>query len=176
MNQSIIPFTNTVMIKKILLAVAFILPALSLSAQKFGVVNTQEVMESLPAFTEMKAKLDASSKTYEDEFAKLQQEMEKKYTEFQQMGQDTPDTIKERRMQELQELDQKIQQFRVTAQQDLQRQQVALMQPIQENVMKAIQTVGQAGNFTFIFDSEAGLYTGTDVVNVTADVKKTLAK
>lgn len=162
------------MIKKLLLAVAIALPAMSLSAQKFGTVDVQEIMESLPEVTEMKSKIEASSKTYEDEFGKLQQEMEKKYTEFQQLPEGTLDSIKERRMQELQELDQKIQQFRATAQQDLQRQQAQLMQPIQEKIMKAIQTVGAAGSYTFIFDSEQSYYAGSDVVNVTNEVKTTL--
>ena len=162
------------MIKKLLLAVAIALPAMSLSAQKFGTVNVQEIMESLPEVTEMKAKIEASSKTYEEEFGKLQQEMEKKYTEFQQLPEGTLESIKERRMQELQELDQTIQQFRATAQQDLQRQQAQLMQPIQEKIMKAIQTVGAAGSYTFIFDAEQSYYAGSDVINVTPDVKTTL--
>ncbi|MBD5185858.1 MAG: OmpH family outer membrane protein [Bacteroidales bacterium] len=162
------------MIKKILLAVALILPAMSMSAQKFGTVNVDEIMEALPAYAEMKTKIEASSKTYEDEFAKLQQEMEKKYTEFQQMEQTTPEAIKERRMQELQELDQKIQQFRATAQQDLQRQQMQLMQPIQESIMKAIQTVGASGNYTFIFDASQSYYAGPTVENVTPQVKSAL--
>lgn len=159
------------MIKKILLAVAFILPALSMSAQKFGTVNVQEVMESMPEYAKMRTDIEAASKTYEAEFANLQQEMEKKYTDFQSMAADTPDAIKERRMQELQELDQKIQQFRATAQQDLQKKQMSAMQPIQEKVMKAIQTVGTQGSYTFIFDSEQPYFSGATVVNVTAEVK-----
>lgn len=161
------------MIKKLLLAVMIALP-LAVSAQKFGVVNGQEVMEAMPAFQEMKTKLEASSKTYEDEFAKLQSEMEKKYTEFQNMDKATPDGIKERRMQELQELDQKIQQFRATAQQDLQRQQAQLMQPIQDSLLKAIQTVGTDGGYVFIFDANEPLFTGATVENVTAKVKAAL--
>ena len=77
------------MIKKLLLAIALLLPV-SAFAQKFGVVNADEVMQSLPAFTEMKTKLEAASKTYEDEFGKLQAEFEKKYTELQGMDDKTP--------------------------------------------------------------------------------------
>lgn len=162
------------MIKKILLAVAIALPALSLSAQKFGKVDFAAVMETLPDTQEMKTKLDASSKTYEDEFAKLQAEMEKKYTEFQQLPEGTLDSIKERRMQELQELDQKIQQFRITAQQDLQRQQQQLMQPIMDKILKAIQTIGTTGNYTFIFGTDQFYYAGSEAVDVTPEVKAQL--
>ncbi|MCF0219283.1 MAG: OmpH family outer membrane protein [Muribaculaceae bacterium] len=163
------------MLKKFLIAALVALPMVA-SAQSFGVVRTQEILEAMPAFQEMKTKIEASSKTYEDEFNKLQQEFEKKYTEFQTLQSDstTPDTIKERRMQELQELDNKIQQFRNTAQQDLQRQQMTLLQPIQEKVMQAIQTVGQEGNYTFVFENTAPLYTGKSVVDVTDAVRKAL--
>ena len=97
-----------------------------------------------------------------------------KYTEFQSLEETTPSTIKDRRLQEMQELDQKIQQFRQTASEDLQRQQQQLMAPIQQKVMTAIQTVGQEGNFTFIFENVVPVYVGTDVTDVTPLVKAKL--
>ena len=69
--------------------------------------------------------------------------MEKKFGEYQALAADTPESIKERRMQEIQELDQKMQQFRATVSQDLSRQQETLMAPIQEKVRQAINTVGK---------------------------------
>lgn len=161
------------MIKRILLAIMIAFP-MSLFAQKFGTINGQQVMESIPEFQEMKTKLEASSKQYEDEFGKLQAEFEKKFTELQQQAEDTPEAIKERRMKEVQELDQKIQQFRATAQQDLQRQQAQFLQPIQEKLLKAIQTVGAEGGYTFIFDVNEPLYVGTTVEDVTLKVKTVL--
>lgn len=163
------------MIKKLFLALMLLMP-MSVFAQKFGVIKAQEVMESMPEFTDMKTKIEAASKTYEDEFAKLQAEAQKKAEELQTLDKDTstPDAIKERRFQELQELGQKIDQFRQTAQQDLQRQQAQLIQPIQEKVMKAIQTVGTEGGYTLIFDSMEPLFTGATVEDVTAKVKTAL--
>lgn len=163
------------MIKKLILALAVViaLPFVA-NAQKFGVVNADEIINGLPEFTKMQDQLAEASKRYEDEFKKLQEEMDKKYTEFQALAQDTPDSIKERRMAELQELDQKMQQFRNTAQQDLQRQQQALIAPIEQKLMEAISAVGKEGGFTFIFQDGMAAYTGTDVINVTADVKAKL--
>ena len=77
-------------------------------------------------------------------------------------------------MQEMQELDAKIQQFRETATQDLQRQQQQLMAPIQENVIKAIQTVGAEGGYTFVFETMVPVYVGTDVTDITPLVKTRL--
>ncbi len=161
------------MIKKLLLAIMIALP-MSVFAQKFGVVNTNQLMESLPEIKTINEQMEAATKKYEDEFAKLQEEFNKKYQEFQALEESTPQTIKERRMQEMQELDSKIQKFRETAMQDLQRQQQQLMAPVQENVVKAIQSVGAEGGFTFIFENMMPVYVGTDVTDVTPLVKTRL--
>lgn len=161
------------MFKKLIVALLIALP-FTMSAQKFGVVDAQSVIEALPGFADMKSKLETASKSYEEDLARMQKEMETKYTEFQQMAKDTPEQIMERRMQELQELDQKINQFRSQAAQDLQRQQVQLLQPLQEQVINAIKTVGQEGAFTFIFENTMPLYTGTSAEDVTPQVRKLL--
>ena len=120
------------MIKKLLVAIMIALPmCVAAQAPKFGIVNVNNVFEAMPDKTTAQTTLETASKTYEDEFKKLTDELEKKYTEFQGLAADTPETIKQRRIQEIQEFEQKIQQFRATAQQELQRQQEQLMAPIQ---------------------------------------------
>ena len=161
------------MIKKLLLAIMIALP-MSVFAQKFAVINTQQLMESMPELKTVNEQLEAANKKYQDEFTKLQEEFQKKYEEFQALEESTPQTIKERRMQEMQELENKIQQFRETAVQDIQRQQQQLMAPIQEKVVKAIQAVGAEGNYTFVFENVMPLYTGTDVTDITDTVKSRL--
>lgn len=77
------------MIKKILLAVAVALPMFAAAqAPKFGVINTQSVMEALPDSKQVEEQILAASKKYEDEFAKLQEEMNKAVQEFQGLGAD----------------------------------------------------------------------------------------
>ncbi len=163
------------MLKKTLIAILIALP-LSALAQKFGVVDVQAVFSLMPETTAAQAQFTEASKKYEDEFAKLNEEMEKKVAEFQTLQKDTttPETIKERRLQEMQELDQKIQQFRNTVTMDLQRQQEQLMAPIQQKIQDAIKAVGQEGNYTFIFENTMPLYTGVAVEDVTPALKAKL--
>lgn len=163
------------MIKKLIfvLAVAIALPV-AVNAQKFGIVNADEIVNILPEFKAMQDQIAEASKRYEDEFKKLTEEFDKKYTEFQALPQDTPDSIKERRLAELQELDGKMQQFRNTAQQDLQRQQQTLLAPIEQKIVDAINAVGSEGGYTFIFQEGMASYVGKDVINVTEEVKAKL--
>lgn len=165
------------MIKKLILAVLVALP-FSAFAQKFGVVDLDNVFQAMPETATAQTQLTDASKKYEDEFQKLREEVDKLFAEYQNLQKDpaTPDAIKERRLNELQERDQKVQQFRNTATQDLARLQEQLMLPIQQKLGEAVKAVGQEGNFTFIFPNEQGflLYTGTDVTDVTALVKTKL--
>lgn len=163
------------MMKKILLAIFVALPMLAVAqAPKFGVVNTQSIIEAMPDFKTAQEQITASSKRYEDEFQKLREEAEKKYSEYQNLAADTPESIKERRIQEIQELDQKMQQFHSTATQDLQRQQEAAIAPIQEKVRQAVDAVGKENSMTFIFENVIPSYTGADVTDVTPLVKTRL--
>lgn len=165
------------MLKKLLLVVALALPV-SLFAQKFGTVNSEEILRAMPETTAAQQQLDEATKKYEAEFQKLTDELNKLYTDFQGIQNDanTPETIKERRMQEIQERGQKVEQFRQQATQDLQRQNEQLMAPIAQKINEAIKSVGQEGSFTFIFPGEPSLilYQGTDVIDVTPLVKTKL--
>lgn len=162
------------MFKRIILAIAIILP-MSAFAQKFGVVDLESVFQAMPEATAMQTQLTESSKKYEDEFQKLRGELDKLYAEFQTLAndKDTPDSIKERRMQEIQEREQNANQFRTTAQQDLTRLQEQLIAPIQQKIQEAVKAVGVEGDYTFIFPNEQSLllYQGSTVVDVTSAVK-----
>lgn len=165
------------MIKKILLALVMALPFCAWAqAPKFGVVDVQSVMQDMPELKDVEAKIAEASKTYETEFAKIQEEIQKKYTELQNLDQDPTalQAIKERRMSEMQELTQKGEQFAQTAQQDLQRQHAQLMQPIQEKVVNAIKAVGTEGGYTMIFPEGSTLFNAASVVDVTGAVRTKL--
>ena len=165
------------MIKQILLALVVALPMCAWAqAPKFGIVDVESIIPKMTEFVEAQNKLSEASKTYETEYAKINEELQKLYTELQELDKDpnTLQSIKERRMQDIQDRDKKAQQFAQTAQQDLQRQQAQLMQPIQEKVMNAIKSVGTENGFTMIFPEAVPAYISADVQDVTALVKTKL--
>lgn len=167
------------MIKKLLLAVLLAAP-MCLSAQtlKFGTVNTQEIFNVMPEKATAEATLRETAAKYDAEGKKLQDAFTALQAEYQKMEEDatTPKAIKDRRMQELQESYQKIQNFQQTANQDLQRQQEILLAPIMEKLQNAIKAVGAEGSFTFIYDlsAPAVIYTGEGAQDVTPLVKAKL--
>ena len=75
------------MFKKIVLAILVALP-LSTFAQKFGVVDLEAVFTAMPESTAMQTQLTDTSKKYEEEFQKLQEEVNKLYADYQAIQND----------------------------------------------------------------------------------------
>lgn len=163
------------MIRRILIMALVAIPAMAM-AQRFGVIDTEALIASLPEVEEVKSQLDAYSEKYEADFNSLKADMNKKYAELQALGAGTPDEIRKRRVQELQELDQKINQFRQTAAVDLENHEQTLMTPIRNRVSEALRRVGQEGDYVIIFETTTPAYVRGDVVDVTAQVLETLQK
>ncbi|MBQ0114652.1 MAG: OmpH family outer membrane protein [Bacteroidales bacterium] len=164
------------MFKKLLLAVLVAAP-LCMNAQKFGVINTLEIFNVMPEKATAESTLKTAAEKYETELKNLQNAFQKKAQEYETSDKDdTPQAIKDRHMQELQEEYQKIQNFNQTASQDLQKQQDQLLAPIQTKLQNAIQAVGAEGGYTFIYDlsTPSIIYHGTGAEDLTAKVKAKL--
>ncbi len=167
------------MIKKFLFAVVC-LCSLNFVAQaqtfKFGTVNSQELFMLMPEKTEAENKLQEINKKYEDEFVKIQEEFTRKYKEYMALGDTVPETIRTRRMQEVQDSQNRIESFREMATADIQKQQEALFAPVQQKLMEAIKAVGAEGKYTYIFDMAYPIviYQGVGSEDVTPLVKAKL--
>ncbi|MBP1665545.1 MAG: hypothetical protein H6Q23_405, partial [Bacteroidetes bacterium] len=66
------------------------------------------------------------------------------------------DIVKQTKEQELIDLNRRIQEFQVNAQEQLQNKQVELFQPIYNKVDKAIKDVGKENGFLYVFDIAKG--------------------
>ncbi|MCM1293550.1 MAG: OmpH family outer membrane protein [Bacteroides sp.] len=154
------------MLKKTILLFLIMFPAIAM-ADKFGVIDTDRLLQSLPEVKAVELQLQNFSEQYEEDFNALKRDMNRKYTELQRLPQGTMDEIVKRRVQEIQELDQKINQFRQTADTDLRNHETALMAPIRERIAEAIRQVGDEGGFVMIFEDTSPVYVRGDVVDVT---------
>ena len=160
--------------KKLIIAMLLALPMLA-SAQKFGHVNSQELFAQMPEVEQVRLKMDTINSQYENQLASMNEEIQKKYQDYQAQEATMADAIKQIRQQELQEMQQRIQLFYQTAEQDIQKKkQQELLAPVHEKMTKAIKAVGDREGFTYIFDSAAMVHIGADAQDVTPAVKKEL--
>ena len=156
--------------KKLVLMLMLLAP-MTMMAQKFGKVNTQTIMQALPDVAKANGEFEALQKQKDNELKAMQDELNRKLDEYQK-GQSTMNaTAKQQKETELQGLNQKIQQAYQDGQQELQKKSNELMQPIVAKVRAAIDAVGKAGNYTYIFEEGAAIYTGSNVVDVTKEVQ-----
>jgi len=144
------------MTKKLLIALLCLLP-LSLFAQdlKFGYVNRAEIFQSMPETAVATKKIDELAKNYETELLKMQQEYQKKGSDFVATRDSLPESIRVRRMTEIQDLEQRLQSFYTDSQKDIQKQQQELVIPINEKLTNAVKAVGQDNGFVYVFDISA---------------------
>ena len=142
------------MLKKIALFLMLILP-MSVFAQKFGHIKTQEILTVMPEYTKAQADIEVMRKQYEDDMKRVEDEFQKKFTAFQQEQANLPKNILERRQKELQELSERGMQMQQDAQQELQQSWMQMLEPIAKKIDDAIKAVGQEGGYVFIFDLNA---------------------
>ena len=161
--------------KKLIIFLLMMLP-LGVFAQesKIAIVNTQEVIQAMPEFATMQKQMADMEAKYKNEMQVMQDEYNKKYSDFVAQQDSLTENIKMRRMQELQDMEQRTQNFIQISQQDFQKKQGELFTPIQQKLHEAIQKVGEEKGYTYIIDPAALLYTGTNAVDATPFVRTKL--
>ena len=142
------------MLKKIALLLMLILP-MSVFAQKFGHIKTQEILTAMPEYTKAQTDIQTMQQQYDDEMKRLGEELNKKFAAYQQEQANLPKNIQERRQKELQELNERGMQMQQDAQQQLQQSWMQMLEPIAKKIDDAIKAVGQEGGSVYIFDLNA---------------------
>lgn len=142
------------MLKKIAFILLLIAP-MSLFAQKFGHIKSQEILTAMPEYTKAQTDIQTMQQQYENEMKVAQEDFQKKFTAFQQEQANLPKNILERRQNELQQLSERAMQMQQDAQQDLQRSWMEMLEPIAKKIDDAIKAVGQEGGYVYIFDLNA---------------------
>ena len=164
--------------KRILMIALALMPLMLMAQSKIAVVNSQELFNLLPEKATAEAQLKALSDKYHAEYELLRGEFDKKYADYQTVAADAsmPETIKERRVQELQESDKKMRDFERKAADDIAARRAALTRPITDKLQAAIRTAGQQGSFDLVLDTAVTpvAYTGPATIDITPMVKSLL--
>lgn len=148
---------NIEKMKKFLILILMLAP-MSLLAQKFGYVNSAEIIQVMPEYAKAIKDVQALEKMYTDEFNSIRTELEKKGTEFEKMQQDSvPENILKRRYEDLMQLEQRLQQYAQEVQANLARAEQEEMVAIQTKLRDTLDVVGREGGYVCIFDLSGGM-------------------
>lgn len=151
---------------------------MSMFAQKFGHLNSQQVMNDMPEFVKARGEIEATAKQYENDLKAMQDELQRKAEQYEKTKSTMNATKQKETEDELMKLNEKIRTAYNDNSQALQKAQQEKMQPITAKLVNAIQAVGKAGNYVYIMDITSGIpyISQTLSEDVTSKVKAELAK
>lgn len=163
-------------IKKLIIFSFLALFTLCTFAQnKFGYIDSSELLSLMPEKKKAEGELQTFAKSLESQLGAMQAEYQASVQDYQANEATYDDLVKQDKISEITNLEQRIQAFQQNAQNALQKKEQELLEPILAKARTAIEDVAKEGKFTYIFDSSMGsiLYADENE-NVMLLVKKKL--
>ena len=142
---------------KKLIAILFLMAPLAIFAQKFGHLNSADIMQIMPEYKAAQTEIQNLEKQYTNELQMMESELAKKSEAYEKEKATLPANIAQRREAELQELYTRMSQYYQQSQQELAQASQEKMNVIVEKITKAIKEVGVAGGYLYIFDTSSGI-------------------
>lgn len=158
-----------------LVALLFVAATAGVSAQKFGYVNSAEILAGLPQMKAAESNLEALQTQLQKQGQQMVTDFQKDARAFQEKvakGMIAP-ADQEKEATALQAREQKIVAFEQKMVDDIQKKRASLLEPIYKNVNDAIAAVAKEKGLQFVFDQQVLLF-GEESLDVSAEVKAKL--
>ncbi|MBK5721013.1 OmpH family outer membrane protein [Dysgonomonas sp. Marseille-P4677] len=165
-----------VLISIFALSLFFTQKSVAQTFQQIAFVDSNELLEAIPEKISAANSINILNQKYKEELQVMQNDYNKKYSDFISYQNSMAENVRLRRMQELYELERQINNFMKVAQEDIQNQEQALIAPLRQKVKDAIYQVGIENQFVCIYDlaNPAIAFVTPDATNATALVKQKL--
>src|SRR5690606_821818 len=124
---------------------------------KFGHINSQELLELMPERTTAEQELQKFAEQLETQLKTMTTEWETKMNDYRANQSVMSDIIRQTKEEEIANLEQRIQAFQQNAQQSLAKKETELVEPMLDKAKKAIEAVATENGYTYIFDTSAGV-------------------
>lgn len=144
--------------KTLLFAAALFIGATSFTQaqSKIAHINTQDLIQAMPEMATAQAEMEKLGKTYEADIKAMATEYQNKMKQYEAEAPTKTDEENQKRLVEVQTMQQNIQQYQGQAQQEMQKKEVDLLKPITEKAKAAILKVARAQGFEYVLDSTQG--------------------
>ncbi len=147
--------------KKILFTIALMLTILSgLFAQKYAFVDTEYILENVPAYRAAQEQLNVLSGQYQKELETVQAQLEQMYNDFRAESVLLSDDMKRKREDVIVTKEKEyrsLQQKYFGREGELFQKRQGLVKPIQDDIYNSVKELATAGNYAVIFDKAGGL-------------------
>ncbi len=160
--------------KTIILGIVFMFAGFIANAQKFGVVNSQEIIQMLPEVKEASANIETFGAQLQKKYQQMITSLQTKYQDLekkQAQGEISPKQLEEE-ARKLKEEEGLLAQFEQSSQQKIAEKQGTLMKPIMDKITEAINAVAKENGYTYIFDGSVGFVLYADETSDVSDLVK----
>jgi outer membrane protein len=137
-------------------------------APKFGHIDLQALIEVMPERATAEKQFVAFQKELEDALGMMQKEFQTKYMEYATKRDSLSETVRKMKEEDLNAMNERIQTYQSTAQQQLQTKQGELLKPVFDKADKAVKEVGAEKGLIYVFDmsSRTILYNSKESLDV----------
>lgn len=144
-------------IKLTFLGVAVIASSLTVSAQKIAHIHLDSLISIMPESKTAQQAVQDYAKQLEQQVTAMQTELQTKYQDYQTNSANMAEVVKTSKEKELNDLNQRIQDFQQQAQADYQKKSAELSKPVYEKAKKAIDQVAKENGYRYALDTSTGL-------------------
>jgi outer membrane protein len=146
------------------------------TVQQIAYINSNELLEAMPDKVKASDILIDLNQKYKDELKVMQNDYNKKYSDFISYQTSMAENIRLRRMQELYELERQINEFMKLAQQDIDNKEKELIDPLRQKIKDAVYQVGVEKGLACIYDlaNPAIAFVTPDALDASGLVKQKL--
>ncbi len=123
---------------------------------KLGYIDSRELLSLMPEVRAADSNLQQYAKSYQDQIETMVKEYQTKAQEYQAQEKTMTEAMKEVKVREIQQLEERIQTTQQSAQEKVAKKKEDLYSPILEKADKAIKDVAKANNYDYVFDASAG--------------------
>lgn len=163
--------------KVLFLGVAlFVLSGVANAQMKIAYVNSAEILESMPESAKVKTNLEAYYNELQTQLQTMLTEYSNKVQDYEANQASLSNLVKQSKEKEIVDMENRIQQFRANAEEEMAKKQEELLKPVLDKVQNAINAVGKEKGYTYILDNAGGtiVYLGADAIDASKDVKAKL--
>ena len=155
----------------------FVLSGVANAQMKIAYVNSAEIVESMPESAKVKSNLEAYYNELQSQLQTMLTEYSNKVQDYEANQATLSNLVKQSKEKEIVDIENRIQQFRANAEEEMVKKQEELLKPVLDKVQNAINAVGKEKGYTYIIDNAAGtiIYMGADAIDASKDVKAKLS-
>lgn len=146
-------------VKKVAVAIVFFIAATSFvqAQSKVAHINVTELLSAMPEMKSAQGELKKLQETYRADIELSMTELKNKFTQYQNEASSKSEEENQKRAQELQGFEKNIGEAQQAAQQELQKKQAELFEPISKKAKAAIEKVAATQGYDYVVDASPGL-------------------